>query len=118
MIPLVLLIGGALAATAAAAVVVTFWDEIKQYLKKALQKVTRIVKTAIVGVAVYAQTGSYLEGIKVAYKFYSKDQKDRWQETVATAIVSDNEVPYSIREKLERSNEPIDISKEFELTLS
>ncbi len=116
MIPLLLL--GGLLFGAAAVVVVTFWDEIKQFLKIAYDKVKKLISAAIAGVAAYAQTGSFIDGIKVAYKFYSKDSTGKWQESVVTKTVNDNEVPEHIRRKLDQSAGPVDISNDLELQLS
>ncbi len=115
MIPLLLL--GGLLFGAAAVVAVTFWDEIKEYLRMAFEKVKKLISATIAGVAVYAQSGSFIEGIKVAYKFYSKDAKGKWQETIATRTVNDNEVPEHIRNKLDSSTGQIDISRDLELNL-
>lgn len=115
MIPL-LLLGGLLAG--AAVLAVTFWDEIKQFLKAAYERVKKVVSAAIVGVVTYVQTKNIYEGIKAAYKFYSKNERGQWQEHVVTKTLEASEVPEHIREKLERTNKPIDISKELELELS
>lgn len=116
MIPLILL--GGLLFGAAAVVAVTFWDEIKQFLKVAYEKVKKIINAAIAGVAAYAQSGSLIDGIRVAYKFYSKDAAGKWQESVVTKTVNDNEVPEHIRRKLDQSTGPVDISNDLELQLS
>lgn len=115
MIPLLLL--GGLLAGAAIAVAVTFWDQIKKFLHLAFNKVKKVLSAAIVGVATYIETENWRESMRVAYKFYSKDEIGRWQETVTTKTISPEEVPENIRKKLERANGPIDISKELELSL-
>lgn len=113
MIPL-LLLGGIIFGLAVA---VTFWDQIKKYLGIALKKVKELVTAAIVGVAAYVQTGNWREGIKAAYKFYSKNKNGQWQETVTTKTITAEEVPEHIRRKLEATSQPIDISEELELEL-
>lgn len=116
MIPILLL--GA-AALAAGAVIVTFWDEIKQAIKLAWSKVQKIIKAAIVGFTTYIKEGDWRKGAIAAFKFYSKDERGQWSETVATKTISEHEVPPEIRAKLERSQgESIDISKEMEMVLS
>lgn len=115
MIP-ILLLGGLLAA-GAVAIAITFWDQIKEFLKLAFQKVKKIISAAIIGVATYVQSGNWREGIKAAYKFYSKDKNGMWQETVTTRTISPEEVPEHIRRKLEATTKPIDISEELELEL-
>lgn len=116
VIPL-LLLGGFLAG-AVVVVAVTFWDQIKKYLKLAFEKVKQIISAAIVGVAAYVQSGNWREGIKAAYKFYSKDKNGMWQETVTTKTISPEEVPEHIRRKLETTSQPIDISQELQLELA
>jgi ABC-type proline/glycine betaine transport system permease subunit len=115
MIPL-LLLGGLLAA-GAAIVAVTFWDQIKKYLQMALTKVKQVLSAAIVGVAAYVQSGDWREGIRAAYKFYSKDEKGMWQETVTTKTITADEVPERIRKMMERGHDEIDITDELKLEL-
>lgn len=115
MIPLILL--GGLLAGAAIAVAVTFWDQIKKFLQLAFNKVKKVLSAAIIGVATYIETADWRESIKVAYKFYSKDEIGRWQETITTKTISPEEVPENIRRKLEGAHGPIDVSSELELAL-
>ena len=49
--------------------------------------------------------------------FYSKDTNGMWQETVTTRTISAEQVPESIRRKLDATTKPIDISEELELEL-
>lgn len=114
MIPFILLAGLVVGGVALA---VTFWDQIKKYLSLALKKVKEIIKAAVVGVAAYVQTNNWREGIKAAYKFYSKNQEGQWQETVTTKTISESEIPEHILRKLEKTTQPVDISKELELEL-
>lgn len=114
MIPL-LLLGGLLAG--AFVVAITFWDQIKKYLSLSLKKVKEVVEATIVGVAAYVQTKNWREGIKAAYKFYSKNIEGQWQETLTTKTIAADEVPEHIRRKLEASSQAIDISEELELEL-
>ncbi|OUL93054.1 hypothetical protein CA601_10935 [Paraburkholderia hospita] len=72
----------------------------------------------MVGVATYVQTGNWREGIKAAYKFYSKDEKGMWQETVTTKSITADELPEHIRKKLESTDREIDISEELQLELT
>ena len=113
MIP-ILLIGGL---GLLAAVAITFWDQIKKFLGLALEKVKKVVRAAIVGVAAYVQTRDWREGLKAAYKFYSKNENVKWQESVVTKEISVDEWPAHIRAKVERSSNHIDISEELELEL-
>jgi hypothetical protein len=63
------------------------------------------------------QTQNWREGIKAAYKFYSKNLEGQWQETLTTKTITAEEVPEHIRRKLEASSQAIDISDELELQL-
>lgn len=115
MIPFILV---AALLAGAAAVAVTFWDQIKKFLALAVEKVKQIIGATIIGVAAYIQTENWREGIKAFYKFYSKNTEGQWQESVVTKTVSAEEVPEHIRKKLEKDSGPIDISKDLELELS
>ena len=68
MIPVVLLAGALLAGV----LVYTFWGQIKEFLKNALEKVKRVVNAAIVGFTTYVQKRSISAGLKAFHKFYSK----------------------------------------------
>jgi hypothetical protein len=116
MIPFLIL--GSLLAGVVVAVAITFWDQIKKYLQLAAKKVKQVISAAIVGVATYVQTGNWREGIRAAYKFYSKDENGMWQETVTTKTIDPNEVPEHIRKKLEATEKEIDISEELQLELT
>ena len=117
MIPILvigaLLVGGA-------AIAITFWDQIKKYLSKAFEKVKEVVKAAIVGFTAYIQSGlNWKEGIKAAYKFYSQNKQGQWQETVTTKTISVDELPESVRKKLEKAKgKQVEITEELELELS
>ena len=113
MIP-VLLLGGLLVASVVA---ITFWDQIKKYLSLAFERVKKVITATIVGVAAYVQTGNLREGIKAAYKFYSKNERGMWQESVVTKEITAEELPEHIRKKLEKTDSPVDISNELELKL-
>lgn len=114
MIP-ILLLGGLLVG---AAVAVTFWDQIKKYLSLALEKVKKVIRAAVIGVAAYVQTSDWREGIKAAYKFYSKNENGKWQESVVTKEISVDDLPPHIRKKLEATENPVDITDSLELELS
>lgn len=115
MIPIIFLVG--MLAGAAVVVAITFWDQIKKFLKIAFDKIKKIIPAAIAGVAVYVQTQNWREGISAAYKFYSQNEEGLWQETIATRTINVEELPEHIRKKLENTSKPIDISEELELEL-
>lgn len=108
-----LLVGGAVVA-------VTFWDQIKKYLSKALEKVKEILNAAIVGFTAYVKSGlNWMEGLKAAYKFYSRNNQGQWQETVITKTISVEDLPESIKKKLAKSQgKQVEITEELELELN
>lgn len=114
MIPILIVAG---LAFAAGAVVYSFWDEIKSYLKQAYDKVKEIMSAAVVGVMTYLQTKNLAEGVRAAYKFYSKNKAGKWQETVVTKTIAAQDVPEHIRRKLEETTNEVDVSDELALEL-
>ncbi|SHJ68816.1 hypothetical protein [Pseudomonas luteola] len=123
MIPIILLGAALLATTAVVASV--FWDDIKKFLKAAIEHVRRIIKATIVGLTAYIKTKDISAGIQAGLqalnKFYSKNENEQWEETVVTRQISSSEVPEHIRKKLERTQAPVDISddvaKELQLEI-
>lgn len=113
MIPLIL-IAAAVAGTAAVAY--TFWDEIKSFLKSALEKVKELIKGIILGVCTYIQTEDISKSIKIISKFYSKNKNNQYEETTTTKRITDiNDIPEKIRKKAEYANgQEIDITDELE----
>lgn len=120
MLPVILVVGLAAAGIGVAAAVVTFWDEIKSFLKSAYQKLKKAISAAIVGFSTYLKTGKIFDSIQAAYKFYHKNDKNQWQETIVTRAISESEVPEHIRAKLDKlpAESELDISNELELELT
>lgn len=114
MIPALLLLG----AIGVGAVLATFWDDIVNWLKKAIVKVQEAIRRAIVGFTVFLKkVNSFIKEIS---KHYSKNEQGRWEETVVTREVNESEVPAEILAKLEKSNsqsQELDISSEMQLKL-
>lgn len=104
------------------AVIVSFWDEIKQALKSAITKVKenlrKLSHAAIVGFTTYLKTRNISSAVMSAFKFYSKDKAGQYHETTVTKQISESELPDNIRQKLEWSQgQEIDISDELALEL-
>lgn len=114
MIPVLLLLG---AAVGVGAVLATFWDEIVDWLKKTIVKVQEAIRRAIIGFTVFLKKVNHF--IKEISKHYSKNEQGRWQETIVTKEVNENDVPPEIRAKLEKipSSSELDISSEMQLKL-
>lgn len=91
----------------------SFWNDITEWLKKAINKVQSIVQGIVYGVTVFVRKVS--EGIKEISKHYSKFQ-NQWEETCTTRTVSESEVPEEIRKKASSSYDT-DITHDYELQL-
>jgi len=114
MIITALLVAAAAAATAG--IIAAFWDDIKNWLNKLVEKVKKAVKAAVIGVKVFGK--AIKEGFQEIAKSYQKDNKDKWHETTVTRTVPESEVPPEILEKAKRmNNQEVDISQELEREL-
>lgn len=107
------LITGA-ALIAGVGILATYWNNIIDWLKRAITKVAEVVSATVYGSKVLIRKIS--EGIKEISKHYSKDSLGRWQETIVTKTIPENEVPKEIREKAESCYE-YDLTDELELQL-
>lgn len=96
------------------ALLVSFWDEIVNWLKKVVHKVADLIKRTVVGVKIFLKKMS--EAIKEIAKNYSQDENGRWHETIVTREIPESEVPADILAKVRKSKE-IDVSNELELQL-
>lgn len=92
----------------------TFWNDITNWIKKAINKVREITNAVCYGVSVFIRKIS--EGLKEISKHYTKKQ-NQWEETVVTRKVSESEVPKEILEKASSSYDT-DITEEYELALA
>lgn len=115
MIPF--LVAGAL--IAGVVVVSVFWKEIKSFIQASIERIkSHLIPSLIVGFKTYLETGnSTLATLKALQKFFSKNERGNWQETVVTREISPNEIPEDIRRKLERTNSPVDITDEVQSEL-
>ena len=100
---------------AAGFLAVTFWDNLRVWLVKALQEARKLIKGALIGSKVFLQRLG--KAYKEVAKMYSQDEKQQWHLTTTTRVVSENEIPEEIRRKAASSNE-VDITKQFEKELS
>jgi cell shape-determining protein MreC len=113
MIPVLLLAGLFIGVGVALA---TFWKDIISWLKSAINKVREIVKGVVLGFTVFLKKmNGYIKEIS---KHYSKNEQERWEETIVTREVSESEIPPEILAKLGNLTKEVDISSEMQLQLS
>lgn len=96
--------------------IVTYWNNIISWLKKAINKVKEIVDGVVYGTKVFIK--KMKEAIKEISKHYSKDEVGRWTETTITREIPENEVPEEIRRKAMSMSGEVDITDELEMQLS
>ena len=106
------LITGA-AIIAGVGIVAAFWNDMIDWLKRAIAKVESVVAGILYGSRVFVIKIS--EGVQEISRHYSKVE-DHWQETTVTKTVSASEVPQEI---LDRANlyQELDITEDLELQL-
>ena len=88
-------------------IVAAFWNDIVKFLKKAVEKVRRLVEGVVYGCKVFVK--KMREAVKEISRHYSK-------ETTVTKVISESEVPPEILERA-RANEELDITDELEMQL-
>lgn len=108
-----LLIGAAL--IAGGTLIASFWNEIVDWLKRAVVKVKQMIRMAVYGTKVFIR--KMAEAIKEISKHYSQDQQGRWHETVVTREVDESQVPPEIR-AMAASGRETDITQKLELQLN
>ena len=112
MILTTLLAGAAI--IAGVGIVAAFWNDLLNFLKKAIQKVRKIVDGIVYGCKVFIK--KMREGVKEISRHYSKVDQ-HWEETTITKVISESEVPPEILERA-RTNRELDITEELEMQLS
>ncbi|WP_274362818.1 hypothetical protein [Paenibacillus thermotolerans] len=102
-------------ATAGAAAVIAFWDDIRSWLKNVVKKLNAAVKATLIGIK------AFIKRTKEAYveiiKGYQKDENGQWHMTTETRTVPESEVPPEIRAKAQQMNKEADITNELEKEL-
>ena len=114
MIPVLLLVG--LLGVGVGAVLANFWEDIVNWLKKAIVKVQNFIRRTVIGFTIFLKKINRL--IKEISKHYSKNEQGRWEETIVTREINEDEVPAEIRAKLGKASNELDISHEMQLQLS
>lgn len=114
MLPIALILGTVLAGGAVVGIVAAFWDNIKKFLRKAVEKVRSVIRGVLYGCKVFLKkTG---EAVKEISRHYSKVD-GQWEETTVIKTVSESEVPKEFLERA-REQEELDITDECEMQLA
>lgn len=111
MILTTLLFGAAV--VAGVGLVALFWNELIDFLKKAVSKVKKMVAGIVYGFKVFVR--KIREGVKEISKHYSKVD-NHWEETTVTREIPESEVPPEILKRA-NANTEIDITDELEMEL-
>ena len=94
-------------------IVATFWNDMVDFLKSAIEKVKNLISGVVYGFKVFIK--KLAEGVKEISRHYSKVEQ-HWEETTITRTISENYVPPEILKRAESSNE-VDITDELEMQL-
>lgn len=112
MILTALLVGAGI--IAGGTLLAAFWNDVVDWLKRAVEKVKTITGMIVYGTKVFIQKA--YKAIQQISRHYSKDSYGRWHETTVTREVPEHEVPEEIRNMAKKSQET-DITHELELQL-
>ena len=109
-----ILIGAAI--IAGGSLIAVFWNDIVSWLKRAVAKVSQMVKIAVYGTKVFIREGSKaaLEEISI---HFSKDKNKQWVETTVTREVPASKVPPEIRQRA-KYGQQVDITRDLQMELS
>lgn len=99
---------------AGAGIVAAFWNDLRDFLKRAVRKVQQIVAGVVYGFKVFVM--KLREGVKEISRHYSKVGQ-HWEETTITQTISESEVPPEILARA-NANVELDITKEMEMQLT
>lgn len=102
-----LLLGGSL--------LTQFWNDIINWLQRAVEKVADVISGVVYGCTIFIK--KFLEGAQEISKHYSKTNDGKWEETIVTKQISEDQVPEEIRRKA-IYNQEVDFTKELELKLA
>lgn len=95
-------------------VVAAFWNDIVDFIKDTVEKVSRTLNRFVYGTKVFLK--KLQEGIQEILKQYSKDG-EIWTEITTTRTIPESEVPEEIRNKA-RYEQEVDITQELELQVT
>lgn len=112
MIPIIVI--AAATALVGGGLLIAFWNDLTEFLKKAAEKVKALVHGVLFGVKVLLKRIE--NGFQQIARHYSKVD-NHWEETIVTKTVSESEVPADIRARV-KSDVPLDLSDELEMALT
>lgn len=104
---------GATAIVAVTAVAV-FWNEIVEWLKRAVTRVQEIISGVVQGFSIFIK--KMREAAKEISKHFSK-VGTKWQETIVEKNISFNDLPDEIKRKLTLDDVECDFTNELALHL-
>lgn len=105
-----------IACVAGASLIAAYWNNILDWLKRAIKKVREVIRQVVYGTKVFIK--KIKEAIKEISKNYSQDELGRWKETIVSREIPASEVPPEIRRKAMYMDQEVDITNELELQLS
>jgi len=121
-VPVLVWLGGAIAALGAAYLVYTHWDQVLDWLREYIPAVTPLIRKAA------SQLGPKWEWVaiaaadmldelhaKISHKLYHKLANGNWlSEATETREIPTDELPPSVLKKLRQKRENADITEEIE----
>ena len=106
-----------IAAIVAGIVLATYWKNIINWIKKAVDKIKEVLGVAVQGTRTFITNTR--EGFVNKSKYYNENHvTGEWEETVYTKIVDESEVPPEILAKVRVQGIDIEVSTTEELRLA
>jgi hypothetical protein len=106
----------ALLFAAGAFALMSFWEDLRDWLKDVVTKVRKIINRVVIGFKIFVKKMG--EAIKEIAKNYSQNEEGRWHETVVTREISESEVPADVLAKAKKyRGDEVDVTEELELKL-
>lgn len=97
-----------------ATLIVKYWNKVIEVMKRAIYKLQTMVEGVLVGSAVFIRKVG--EKFQNRTKHYSRTNLGKWEETIVTYELEENEVPDEYKNYAVLDNE-YDLTKELELQL-
>ena len=98
---------------------IIYWKQIVEWIKKATNKIKEVLGITIQGIRTFVE--KTIDSIKNISKYYNENKvTGAWEETVYTKVVSENEIPSDILEKIRATemNTQISTTEELQLVLN
>lgn len=114
MIGIALVLGAA--AIVGVGLIVIFWNEIINFLKRAYEKLKTRVIGVIKGTSVALR--KTVDGFERIVRMYSQDNETKkWQETIVRKHLTEDEIPQEFRDRIVDEDE-FDITDELEMQIA